>query len=116
MVLALNGEKSDLIFLSKKSSCFTIRGKSGLFRTESDYCLYRNSVDGDIPQDRVDFCISELLPMYIFKNDNKFGVVVRQHGSGVGETQTISAKGEENLIWFLDGTTRRKSPLFKFTL
>lgn len=49
MILALNGEKSDLIFLSKKSSSFTIRGKSGLFRTESDFCLYRNNVDGDIP-------------------------------------------------------------------
>lgn len=54
--------------------------------------------------------------MYVFKNDNKFGVVVRQHGSGVGETQSISKRGEDNLIWFLDGTTRRKSPLFKFTI
>lgn len=45
IVLTLNGYKSDLILLTKKNLQIPIKNKGEeVFRTESDYCIYKNKI------------------------------------------------------------------------
>lgn len=114
----LDGEKSDPLFLTKKYSYFSLLIQDrGMFRAEKDFCLFKNKIDLDSSiYGRLNFNINEILPKYLIKNENSYSIIVKQNGSGVGEFQNIKSGCDDPIYWYLDGSGKRRNPLFRFTL